>query len=97
MLLAEKEEMKTWYGLMPTNTYGVAGRDASQYAHVHTHTGSVSKNRMLHVTLIQDLITRGLFKSHREKFVTGINSLRVLYGKIRHTSETTFMTQYVTS
>jgi hypothetical protein len=66
MLLAEKEEMKTWHGLTPTNTHGIAGSDVSQYAHVHTHTGSVSKNRMLHVTQNQDLITR-VFSKVRDK------------------------------
>ena len=47
-------------------TLGIGGRDASQYAHVYTHTKSVSKSRMLHVTLIQDLIT-GCFSKVRDK------------------------------
>ena len=59
MLLAEKEEMKTWYGLTPTNTQ-IGGRD------VYTHTESVSKTRMLHVTLKQDLIT-SCFSKVRDK------------------------------
>ena len=65
MLLAEKEEMKP--GMVSRlQTLGTGGRDASQYAHVYTHTKSVSKSRMLHVTLIQDLIT-GCFSKVRDK------------------------------
>ena len=61
MLLAEKEEMKP--GMVSRlQTLGTGGRDASQYAHVYTHTESVSKTRMLHVTLNQDLITRDFSK-----------------------------------
>jgi hypothetical protein len=47
-------------------TLGIRGRDASQYAHVYTHTESVSKTRMLHVTLNQDLITQ-IFSKVRDE------------------------------
>ena len=61
MLLAEKEEMKP--GMVSClQTLGIGGRDASQYVHVYTHTESVSKPRMLRLTLIQDLITRDFSK-----------------------------------